>query len=549
MITAEKIYEDAWGTVDRTAKCGTDLRAYRTEFYNAVSDYCTTYETKISKPKIPVSVCAKIVLKAREIILVDFRNNITPSQVYDERYCVPALYVESGDKKGTYTTSRSAFRELLTQMIIDVKESDFKIFLNAICMYAPVRRRTGVAEDEKNLIPMNNGIFDRKTKTLLPFSPDYVFLWKSPVDMNLAAQSPVFVDAETGYEFEFHKWLSELFEDPADRIFIRQVIASVLLPYVTQDKMVVFFNLGGSAGKGVLLQIIRNLIPDSYLDLDLDGINGDYVLAPLKSGAIAILSDENDVGAFNKSSSKLKALITGDGLVINEKYQPIVNFQFKGTIIQCLNDLKQFADSTKSFYRRFAFLPFKKRFYDESEDGGTEGKPKKVMSIKSDFIFRKEFLEYVVKSCLVDLDYFEEYTETATMRETKAAFIENNSSLGEFFETWVEPIECFRVPVHYLYIDYKVYHSMYGGSATKLLSSKGFKKELEKYVESKAGWRYLKKAALTQRGIDMVKGHVFGGGSDSSGTVTIPDDPNRTYNGVLERLPISDTEREGDEIA
>lgn len=59
---------------------------------------------------------------------------------------------------------------------------------------------------ERNLIAVNNGIFDFDTKTLMPFTPDKVFTSKSRVDYNPNAKKDLIkllgIDKNTYYKYK-----------------------------------------------------------------------------------------------------------------------------------------------------------------------------------------------------------------------------------------------------------------------------------------------------------------------------------------------------------
>ena len=66
--------------------------------------------------------------------------------------------------------------------------------------------------DDPNLSAFNNGIFDWKVNTLLPFDPKYVFLSKCRINCNLYMKEPTIIEPD-GTIWSFDKWLGEISTD------------------------------------------------------------------------------------------------------------------------------------------------------------------------------------------------------------------------------------------------------------------------------------------------------------------------------------------------
>ncbi len=64
-----------------------------------------------------------------------------------------------------------------------------------------------------------------------------------------------------------------------------------------------------------------------------------------------------------RDAANFKAAVTGDVIQINRKYKPAIDCRFQGMIVQCINALPKFDDSSESIYRRLMVIPFEKCFY------------------------------------------------------------------------------------------------------------------------------------------------------------------------------------------
>lgn len=78
--------------------------------------------------------------------------------------------------------------------------------------------------------------------------------------------------------------------------------------------------------------------------------------------ASAIITDENDVGTFIDKAANVKAVITGDTILVNRKFKIPVMFNFHGFMVQCFNEMPRLKDKSDSFFRRQLFVPFEKCF-------------------------------------------------------------------------------------------------------------------------------------------------------------------------------------------
>ena len=107
-------------------------------------------------------------------------------------YCLLGLYQDTGDNAGLYDTSDEVIDELAESYCYEMTEFELKEMKRVLRRKAPCKTPTM----EKNLIAVNNGIFDFDKKILLPFSSDYVFMSKCRVDYNVNAKNVVIHNPE-----------------------------------------------------------------------------------------------------------------------------------------------------------------------------------------------------------------------------------------------------------------------------------------------------------------------------------------------------------------
>lgn len=339
-------------------------------------------------------------------------------------------------------------------------------------IYNYVRNRVQVVE--KCMIPhyvaVGNSIVDVLNKKLLPFSPDLVFTSKIQTNLNLAATNPFITIPEDGSVWDFDSWIASL--GSADFVHsIKEVIQAACLPLAPRNKMVLFYNTSGNGGKGTICQLIRNLLgEDVTASIKLNDFSSPFGLANLPK-SVAVIVDENDVGLFIKNLSVVKAVITGDVVTINQKYEKAYDYSFHGLVLECINEYMRVQDKSGSFKRRLFIIPFPCCF------NGIEKK-----YIKERLVYRKDVLEYVLKTVLITMDYRDTFTETA---ESKAALYEYESytnTVVAFLDEFLPTARWNLLPAtELLYEAYKVWYRNVSPSGN-LIGRNDFIDSLKNYV-------------------------------------------------------------------
>ena len=300
------------------------------------------------------------------------------------------VYQGAGPNKGLYCIDDTKIQDLIYKFGPNLTSAQVKDVMRLLLVHSP---RTMRGKD-KNLVPVNNGIWNMKTKSLIPFSDELIYMSKIPIDINPKAKSPAIKEPD-GNTWTIDDWIKELSaDDPDMEDLFWKIIAASLRPYHPWNKSVWLCSTIGNNGKGTFLKLIRNIWGQgNYASLTVSQFSDRFGLENLLRTSV-VLADENDVGEYVDKAANYKAAVTGDPLYIDRKYKKSLFFVFQGLIIQCMNGFPQVRDKTNSFYRRLLLVPFVKTF---------EGIEKKY--IKDDFIGRREVLEYVLWKCLnMDFD-------------------------------------------------------------------------------------------------------------------------------------------------
>ena len=357
---------------------------------------------------------AQILLHTRTVV------NIAPtSKLSNPDLDMLAIYDD--DKHsityGTYLVNESAVTVFARELNRQLSINDMKEVMAVLREQAPRRERA----TNRDLIAVGNGIVDYKTKQLMPFSPEHIFMSKARINYNPDAQNPICHNEADGTDWDVESWMNELSDDADTVELLWQVIGATIRPYVSWNKSAWFYSEQGNNGKGSLVELMRQLIgPMAYAAIPLNDFGKDFALEPLTQ-ASAILVDENDVGTFIDKAANLKAIITNDVISINRKHKVPISYQFHGFMVQCLNEFPKIKDKSESFYRRQLFIPFTKCFT------GAERK-----YIKDDYLRRTDVLEYVLWR-VINMDDYYDFIETEDTTSVLAEYKEFNDPIRAFW--------------------------------------------------------------------------------------------------------------------
>lgn len=370
----------------------------------------------------------------------DKKQNLTSEQ----RHSLPiGIYQTTGDNKGVYEITNDpygAFGELVERYKPDATRRE------KLEVFTLVKSRLKVVE--KCVIPyyvaVNNGIWDMRDKILHPFSQDLVFTSKIHTNLNLAASNPVITIPEDNSTWDVDTFFSEL-GSPEFVESIKEVIQAACLPLAPRNKMVLFMNTAGNNGKGTICQLIRNILgKDSVVSIPITNFSKQFELANLPH-ACSVICDENDVSSFSQGLGNLKSVITGDTVSIERKYKESFDYSFHGLVLQCVNDFPKGDDKSGSFRRRLHIIPFENCF---------TGAEKRY--IKDRLIYRTDVLEYILKMVLVDMEYREQFTETAATKKALESYVKTTNSVVSFLKEILPVCKWDLLPAtEFLYEAYK----------------------------------------------------------------------------------------------
>lgn len=449
------------------------------EIINSKFDEHNVICAKDEKWKKPDSLCfsqiALILTKVFTFKLVHCSNDDT------REYDLLGLYVDDmvihfvpgiAHLKGIYITKDDVFRELARLFNFSITTKEMSELL--------VLLKDKVQQVERcidpDLIPVGNGIFNYSTKKLIPFSPDLVFMCKSRINYNDKATNVHIYNPDDGTDWDAESWMQSLAPgDPDVCNSLWEITGAVLRPNVPWNKSAWLYSETGNNGKGTLCEMYRAILGEgAYASISLENFSKDFVLEPLINSS-AIIVDENDVGTYIDKAGNLKSVITNDVIQINRKFKTPIAYQFRGFMVQCLNEYPRIKDKSDSFFRRQLFVPMKACF---------TGRERKY--IKKDYLHRTEVLEYILYRVL-NMNYYT-LSEPESCKIAMQEFKEVNDPIRIFWsDVKDEVLNWNLLPFTFLYDLYKSWFSRNKPTGT-LIGKTTFTNDLLSIIKLDPDW-------------------------------------------------------------
>ncbi|MDN2977919.1 DNA primase family protein [Streptococcus suis] len=275
---------------------------------------------------------------------------LTVCRIESDEGTKPVYFYNPDD--GLYINDREFLKDFIS--IIEPRHNEKRA---SDCIYHLTRKAPHrQAENAPHLIIVGNGIYNRKTRTLEPFTETRVFTHKIQTNYNPHAQSP------TIKGWEFKDWLLDLFNGDKELYQLSLQLLNAVVRGESYAKMFWFVGEGGT-GKGTLQELFINLIGRQNIAsikiTDLD-VNNRFTLAQA-IGKQAIIGDDVQAGAVIRDTSKLFSLVGGDTVTVEKKGKDAYSTFIKTVVIQSTNTLPKIRGDYHAIRRRMVILPFNKR--------------------------------------------------------------------------------------------------------------------------------------------------------------------------------------------
>lgn len=414
--------------------------------------------------ELPNFIIAEIILR-----LYSVRRLLWAGSECDGNYDL-VIYQTDGKNEGIYVADKDALSRLIRNYNRAISMKSVDEVISNLAVNAPLCK----ANENPDLIAVNNGIFDYKTKRLLPFAPDIVFTAKSSVNYNPNAVNISIHNDSDNTDWDVESWMNDLSDDPEIVQLLWQMLGAIIRPNVSWNKVACMYSNTGNNGKGTLCELMRNLCgKGNYANIPFSDFGKDFMLQPL-THVSAIITDENKPKSFTSAADALKAIISGDAFTVNRKFLIPITMKFKGLMVQCVNDLPRFLDKTDSLYRRFLMIPFEKCF---------TGKERKY--IKNDYLNKQDVLEYVLYKVL-NTSYYE-FSEPDACKALLNEYKVFNDPIRQFIDEVLPECVWDLIPNQFLYDLYKAWFSKNSPSG-QVQGKNSFIKDVQNILVGSSEW-------------------------------------------------------------
>jgi putative DNA primase/helicase len=210
-------------------------------------------------------------------------------------------------------------------------------------------------------INLKNGVFDVKTRTFLPQSPEYRFTRQLAFEFKPMEECP-----------RFEIFLRQILEpsDGPDKTVAWQEKIDFMLNWMcysffndyTYQKILNLIGLEGRNGKGRLAHVWEALLGSeniSHVDLQTLAQSG-FALINLRGKFLNITTDLRITD--NLDMTELKRLTGGDVISANVKNKPFVEFMNTARLVAMSNDVPRLGEIRLATLERFQFVEFEKSF-------------------------------------------------------------------------------------------------------------------------------------------------------------------------------------------
>ena len=393
-----------------------------------------------------------------------------------------AVYNHVGPREGTYQYDNHLIESIIYKFNPTTSKTQYETCMRIIGINA---QRTTETNDPYR-IAVGNGLYNKKTKTLEPFTPEHVTTTKIATNYNPQASNVILHNDDDNTDWDVESWLEDLSGGLVGKVdheintLFWQIIASVINPKQVNAKAIFFYSSVGNNGKGTYGQLLKNLVGvDNYSSLPIPAFKHEYMKEQLLGKTLNI-ADENPVDVYLDSVQDFKAVITGDDILINRKFEKPIAVQVKAINIQMLNGLPKTRDKSDSFYRRLIIVPFSYSFTNNGE------RP----YIKHDYMYRTDVLEYVLKKAL-ELDPFSEFTVPSRSEVALNQYKEDNNSAVEFWNYFENQFAWDFIPQNFLYKLYVAwFQDEHGAERGSCFSKKTFLNHLENHLKTSNSWEF-----------------------------------------------------------
>lgn len=206
-----------------------------------------------------------------------------------------------------------------------------------------------------NLVPVQNGILNIKTKELSSFDPKYRFFNKLPTTYNRLEDCPA-----------IKEFISQIMPTKSDNLVAQELFGYLLYRDYNVEKAFMFHG-GGRNGKSKLIELMKRFIGvENCANITLQSLDKDNFAMGELFNKMANLAADLPSTKLTETGN-FKSLTGHDLISAPRKFLSRVHFVNYAKMIFSANELPDTPDATEAFFLRWVVLDFPFTFLSEKE--------------------------------------------------------------------------------------------------------------------------------------------------------------------------------------
>ena len=290
-------------------------------------------------------------------------------------------------------------------------------------------------EEDVNLLPVQNGILNIKTKELMDFSSDYRFFVKLPTKYNPEAKCPNII-----------KHFKSVLKHENDILTMQEVFGFCLYRDYKYEKGMMWLGTGRN-GKGKSLELLKNLLGhDNCTNISLQQLDKDgFAMSELFHKMANLCSDMSNTAL--EGTGNFKALTGHDMITASRKFLSMIRFTNYAKMIFLANETPEPSDTSVAFWDRWVLLdfPYTFKLKKEFEAFSETEKVEQNLKLADEEHLKKLLTEEELEGCLIwalkgmDRLFLQRgFSATSSSKEIEEHWIRRSNSFEAFFLDCVE---------------------------------------------------------------------------------------------------------------
>ncbi|MDA2911939.1 phage/plasmid primase, P4 family [Nitrospiraceae bacterium AH_259_D15_M11_P09] len=199
------------------------------------------------------------------------------------------------------------------------------------------------------IMNLRNGLLHVPTGTLSPHSPEHYSPIQLPVSFNHSATCQA-----------CDQFIAEVFP-PDAQVLAYEMVAWLMRPDLSMQVAALLIGQGAN-GKSTFLSLLTTFLGlSNVVSLSLHRLENDRFTAARLLGKLASICPDLP-SEHLRTTSTFKALVGGDRLIAERKFQNSFEFMPFSRLVFSANHYPQSQDASEAFFRRWILIPFERTF-------------------------------------------------------------------------------------------------------------------------------------------------------------------------------------------